>query len=125
MRVYVHGVHAADCLLLLVNRRRDLVAMTSTVDLLAISQHMELFVNLLKVLETQIVTMEKDFFEVSNALARDADVRTLHRPCHLPLPLKYRISSSRLTASSSPQSHDFVSAVPSQMTIEWLRHWLR
>jgi len=50
--------------------RRDLVAMTSTVDSSLISHYVEVYTNLLKVLASQVMTMEKDFFEVSRLLAR-------------------------------------------------------
>lgn len=45
--------------------RRDLVAMTSTVGPSEIYRYTELFDYLLKVLETQVMVMEQDFFEVS------------------------------------------------------------
>lgn len=56
---------AYEMFFLIVCRRRDLVAMTSTVDSSTMSQHAELYTNLLKVLVSQVKTMEQDFFEVS------------------------------------------------------------
>lgn len=49
--------------------RRDLIAMTSTVDDSMVSKHIELFTNLLKVLEVQVMTMEQDFFEVRTCVS--------------------------------------------------------
>ena len=45
--------------------RRDLVAMTSTVDSSTISNYSDFYNDLLKVLASQVLTMEQDFFEVS------------------------------------------------------------
>lgn len=58
-------------------RRRDLIAMASTVDSQQIAMHVELYSNLLKVLTNHVTAMEPDFFEVGGCSER---YHALYRP---------------------------------------------